>query len=142
MLRQPTQSQTLLWSMTVLLMFSIQKRYPEPSKTVHTSIRGLTRLSYQQLLKKDTSWLIDTKLQAKSLQCLLLLFLEDKIGFDSKVKSFYNPTIKEVNVTIDRNPHKIFKGSILPRNMYPEICKKIIGRTQAPRWWQTGNNYD
>ena len=85
----------------------------------------MTRLSYQQLSKKDTSWLIDTKVQAKSLQGLLLLFLEDKTDFDNKVESFYNPTIKKVNVTIDGNPHKIFKGLILPRNMYPEICKKF-----------------
>ena len=85
----------------------------------------VTRLSYQQLSKKDTSWLIDTKLQAKSLQGLLLLFLEDKTDFDNKVESFYNPTIKKVNMTIDGNPHEIFKGSILPRNMYPKICKKF-----------------
>ena len=87
------------------------------------SYTRVTRLSYQQLSRKDTSWLIDTKLQAKSLQGLLLLFLEDKADFDNKVESFYNPLIKKVNVTIDRNWHKIFKGSILPRNICPEICK-------------------
>ena len=37
------------------------------------------------------------------LQGLLLLFLEDKTDFDNKVESFYNPTIKNVNVTIDGN---------------------------------------
>ena len=84
----------------------------------------VTRLFYQQLSKKDTSWLINTKLQAKSLQGLLLLFLEDKTDFDNKVENFYNPTFKKVNMTIDGNPHGIFKESILPKNIYPEICKK------------------
>ena len=83
------------------------------------------RLSYHQLSKKNTSWLIDTKWQAKSLQGLLLLFLELKTDFDNKVESFYNLKIKKVNVTIDNNPYEIFKGTTLARNMYPEICKKF-----------------
>ena len=39
---------------------------------------------------------------------------------------FLQPTIKKVNITMDGNPHQLFKGSILPRNMYQEICKKFI----------------
>ena len=35
------------------------------------------------------------------------------------------PTIKKVNVTIDGDPHQLFKGAILPRNMFPKICKKF-----------------
>ena len=85
----------------------------------------VTRLSYQILSKKDHSWLLDLKLQAKSLQGILLFFLEDRNDFDNKVENFYNPTIKKVNITIDGDPHQISKVSILPRNMYPEICKKF-----------------
>ena len=70
-------------------------------------------------------WLLDLKLQAKSLQGILLLFLEDRDDFDNKVETFYNPTIKKVNVAIDGDPHQLFKGAILPRNMFPEICKKF-----------------
>ena len=85
----------------------------------------VTHLSYRQLSKKDTSWLIDTKLQAKSLQGLLLLLLENKTDFDNKVESSYNPTIKKVKVTVPGNLHEIFKGPVLPRNMYPEISRKF-----------------
>ena len=58
---------------------------------------------------------------------MLLLLLEDQTDFVYKVEKFYNPTIKKVNVTIDGTPNKIFKESILPRNMYPEegICKRF-----------------
>ena len=85
----------------------------------------VTRMSYQIPSKKDYSWLLDIKLQAKSLQGILLLFLEDRDDFNNKVETFYNPTIKKVNVTINGDPHQFFKGAILPRNMFPEICKKF-----------------
>ena len=71
----------------------------------------VTRLSYQQLSKKDATWLLDQKLQAKSLQGLLLL---------------YNPTTKKVNITINGNPHQLFKVSILPHNMYLQIARKFL----------------
>ena len=86
----------------------------------------ITRSSYEIKDKKKSSWLINTNLQAKSLQGLLLLFIEDRdTDFAYKVENFYNPTIKKVNVTIDGNPHQLFKGSILPQNMYHEIIKKF-----------------
>ena len=46
--------------------------------------------------------------------------------FCIKVESFYNPFIKKVNITIDSDPHQLFKGSILLCNMYQEICKKFV----------------
>ena len=56
---------------------------------------------------------------------MLLLPIKDQIDFAYNVESFYNPIIRKVNVVIGGIPHKIFKGSILPWNMYPEICKKF-----------------
>ena len=84
----------------------------------------VTKLSYHILFKKDHSWLLDLKLQAKSLQGILLFFLKDRDDFDNKVETFYNPTIKKVNVTICK-PHRLFKGGILSCNMFLEICKKF-----------------
>ena len=49
-----------------------------------------------------------------------------KTFFAYKVENFYNPTIKKVNVAIDGDPHQLFKGSILPRNMYQEIGKRFF----------------
>ena len=85
----------------------------------------VTRLSYEQKSKKDTTWLINTTLQATSLQGLLILFLEDQTDFAYKVENFYNPTIKKVNVIIDGELHHLFKGLVLSRMMFPEICKKF-----------------
>ena len=56
---------------------------------------------------------------------LLFLFLEDKMDFDNKVESFYNPTIKKIGVTIDDISSQLFKGKIRPTDMYLEICKKF-----------------
>ena len=57
---------------------------------------------------------------------MLLLFVEDQADFAYNVEKFYNPTIKKINITIDGDPHRLHKGSILPQDMYPEIRKKII----------------
>ena len=86
----------------------------------------VTRLFYQILGKKDSSWLIDTKLHEKRLQGLLLLFLEDQTVFVYKVENFYNPTIKKVNVTIDRDPHQLFKRLVFLCDMYQEIGKRVL----------------
>ena len=123
---QPTQSQILHWSMMQSSMLRIRKRYPVAQQKSSYPYTRVTRLSYQILGKKDSSWLINTKLQAKSLQGLLLLFIEDQTDFAYKVESFYNPTIKKVNITIDGNLHQLFKGSILPRDMYQEIGKRFL----------------
>ena len=85
----------------------------------------VTRLGYNILSKIDHTWLLDLTLQAKSLQGLLMLFIEDRDNFDNKIEMFYNLKIKKVNVTIDGDPHQLFKGAILPCNMFPEICKKF-----------------
>ena len=90
------------------------------------SYTRVTRLSYQILEKKDSSWLINTKLQSKSLQKLLLLLMEDQTNFADKVENFYNPTIKKMNIMINGVPHQLFEGSILPHDMYLEISKKFL----------------
>ena len=52
-------------------------------------------ISHVLLSKKDQTWSLNFTPQAKSLQGLLLLFLEDRTNFDNKVESFFNPTIKK-----------------------------------------------
>ena len=74
MLRQPTQSQILLWSMSGYIDAQYTEKVSRAQQNSSYPYTRVTRLSYQQLSKKDTSWLINTKLQAKSLQGLLLLF--------------------------------------------------------------------
>ena len=125
MLRQPIQYSDLALEYDAIIDAGYTEKVSVAQQNSSYPYTRVTRLSYQHTVEKRTSWLIHTKLQAKSLQGLLLLFLEDKTDFDNKVESFYNPTIKKVNVTIDRKSTEIFKGSILPRNMYPKICKKF-----------------
>ena len=80
-------------------------RAQQESSYAYTRIK---RLLYQILAKKDHLWLLDLKLQTKSLQGILLLFLEDRDDFDNKVETFYNLTIKKVNVTIEGDPNQLF----------------------------------
>ena len=51
-------------------------------------------IHYQTLSKKDTIWKIDVNnLSARSLQSLLLLFLDKREDFANKNEEFYNPSI-------------------------------------------------
>ena len=84
----------------------------------------VTSIHYQTLSKKDTTWKIDVNnLSARSLQGLLLLFLDKRDDFSNKNEEFYNPNIKKVLTTINRMPHEIFVGGLLARDIYPEIQK-------------------
>ena len=52
-------------------------------------------IHYQKLSKKDTTWKIDVNtLSVRSLQGLLLLFIDKREGFANKNEEFYNPTIQ------------------------------------------------
>ena len=56
----------------------------------------VTSIHYESLPKKDTVWKIDVNnLSVRSLQGLLLLFLDKRDDFANKNKDFYNPSIKK-----------------------------------------------
>ena len=60
-----------------------------------------TSIHYQALSKKDTTWKIDmNNLSVRSLQGLLLSFLDKRDDFANKNEEFYNPGIKKILVTI------------------------------------------
>ena len=80
----------------------------------HTSIREIysgslsisytkvTSIHHQALSKKDIVWKIDlNNLSCRSLQDLLLLFLDKHDDFANKNEEFYNPSIKKILVTIN-----------------------------------------
>ena len=58
----------------------------------------VTSIHYESLKKKkDTVWMIDVNnLSVRSLQGLLLLFLDKRDDFANKNGEFYNPSIKEI----------------------------------------------
>ena len=86
----------------------------------------VTSIHYQTLSKKDTTWKIDVNnLSVRSLQGLLLLFLDKRDDFANKNEDFYNPSIKKILTAINRMPHQLFTAGLQARYIYPEL-KKIF----------------
>ena len=84
----------------------------------------VTSIHYQTLSKKDTTWKIDVNnLSVRSLQGLLLLFLDKRDNFANKNEEFYNSSIKKVIITINSMPHQLFAAGLKARDIYPEIKK-------------------
>ena len=66
----------------------------------------ITSIHYQTLSKKDTTWKIDVNnLSVRSLQGLLLLFLEKRDDFANKNEEFYNLSINKILTTINGKRH-------------------------------------
>ena len=73
----------------------------------------VTSIHYETLSKKDTTWKIDVNnLSVRSLQGLLLIFLDKLDDFANKNKKFYNPSIKKILVTINGMPEAALCGWI------------------------------
>ena len=82
---------------------TIGEMYNETSSILYTKV-GL--MDYQTLSKKDTIWKIELNIDSvRSLQGLLLLFLDKRDGFANKNEEFYNPSIKKILVTINERPN-------------------------------------
>ena len=62
-------------------------------------------------------------LPVRSLQGLLLLFLDKSDDFDNKNEEFYNPSIKKILATINGMPHQLFPAGLQAREIYPELKK-------------------
>ena len=91
---------------------TIGEMYTETTSIPYTKV---TSIHYQTLPRKDTTWKIDVNnLSLRSLQGLLLLFLDKPDDFANKNEEFYNPSIK-----------KILTTGLQARDIYPEIKKKI-----------------
>ena len=96
----------------------------------------VTSIHYQTLSKKDTTWKIDVNnLSFRSLQGLLLLFLDKRDDFANKNEEFYNPSIKKILVTINGMPHQLFAAGLQARDIYPEL-KKYFYREHSNVTWE------
>ena len=62
-------------------------------------------------------------LSVRSLQGLLLVFLDKRDEFASKNEEFYNPNIKKVLVAINGMSHQLFSAGLQAREIYPELKK-------------------
>ena len=84
----------------------------------------VTLIHYQTYSKKDTTWKTDVNnLSVRSLQGLLLLFLDKYDNFANKNEEFYNPSIKKTLATINGMPHQLYAVGLQTRVIYPELKK-------------------
>ena len=89
-----------------------------------TSIPYITvkLIHYQTLSKKGTTWKIDVNnFSVRSLQGLLLLFLDKRDDFANKNEEFYNPSIRKILVTINGMPHQFSAAGLQAREIYPDL---------------------
>ena len=82
----------------------------------------VTSIHYQKLSKKHSTWKIDVNnLSVRSLQSLLLLFLDKRDDFANKNEEFYNPSIRKILVTINGMPHHFSAAGLQAREIYPDL---------------------
>ena len=92
-------------------------------------------IHYQTLSKKDTVWKIEVNNPSvRSLQGLLLLFVDKRDDFANKNEEFYNPSIKKILVMINGMPHQLFAAGLPARDIYPEL-KKYFYKEQSNVIW-------
>ena len=100
------------------------------------SYTKVTLIHYQTLSKKDTTWKIDVNnLPVRSLQGLLLLFVDKCNGFANKNEEFYNLSIKKILVAINGMSHQLFKAGLQARDIYPEL-KRYFYREHSNVTWE------
>ena len=94
------------------------------TRTTSVQYTKVTSIHYQTLSKKDTTWKIDVNnISVRSLQGLLLLFLDKRDDFAKKNEDFYNPSIKKILTTINGMPHQLFATGLQARDIYSELKK-------------------
>ena len=68
-------------------------------------------------------------LSVRSLQGLLLVFLDKCDDFANKNEEFYNLSIKKILITINGDSHELFASGLLARDTYPELKNIFIENT-------------
>ena len=94
-----------------------------------------TSIHYQTLSKKDTTWKIDVNnLSVRSLQGLLLLFLDKRDGFANKNEEFYNPSINKTSVMINGISLQLYRAGLQARDIYLELKKYFYKENSDVTW--------
>ena len=68
------------------------------------------------------------------MQGLLLLFLDKCDDFANKSEELYNPSIKEILVTINGMPYQLFVAGLQAREIYPELKKYFYKENSDVTW--------
>ena len=86
-------------------------------------------IHYQTLYKKDTIWKIDVNnFSVRSLQGLLLLFLDKRDDFANKNEEFYYPSIKTILTAINGMPHRLFAAALQAKDIYRAMARFSDGK--------------
>ena len=95
----------------------------------------VTAIHHQALSKKNENWKIDiNNLSVRSLQGLLLLFVDKQSDFANENEKFYNPSIKKILTMINGIPHQLYPGGVLSRDIFPE-AKKYFYKPDSDVTW-------
>ena len=106
--------------------------YTEKKLIYYTMV---TSIHYQTLSKKDTTWKIDVNnLSVRSLQGLLLLFLDKRDGFANKNEEFYNPSINKTSVMINGISLQLYRAGLQGRDIYLELKKYFYKENSDVTW--------
>ena len=90
---------------------------------------------HQALSKKNENWKIDiNNLSVRSLQGLLLLFVNKQKDFANENEKFYNLSIKKILTTINGIPHQLYAAGVLSRDIFPE-AKKYFYKPDSDVTW-------
>ena len=112
---------------------SIDEVYTGRMSTPYTKV---TSIPFEPLKKNDTVWKIDVNnLSVRSLQELLLLFLDKRNNFANKNEEFCNPSINKILVTIKGMPHQLYGGGLQARDVYPGL-KKYLHKENSNVTWE------
>ena len=111
---------------------TIGEMYTGTTSILYTKV---TSILYKTLSKKDTAWKIDVNnLSVRSLQGLLLLFLDKRDDFANKNEEFYNSNIKKILATINVMPHQLFAAGLEARQIYPELKMYLYKEHSNVTW--------
>ena len=92
-------------------------------------------IHHQTLSKKDTTWKTDVNnLSVRSLQGLLLLFLDRRDDFANKNEEFYNPSINKISVMINGTSLQLYRHGLQARDIYPELKKYFYKENSDVTW--------
>ena len=95
----------------------------------------VTSIHHQTLNKKDTNWKTDVNnISVRSLQDLLLLFIDKQNGFANKNEEFYNPSITKILVTVNGMPNQLFAAGLQAGDIYPELGKYFYKEHSNVTW--------
>ena len=70
----------------------------------------------------------------RSLQGLLLLFLDKRDDFANKNEELYNTSIKKILITINGMPHHLFAAGMQARDIYPKLKKYFYKENSDVAW--------